>query len=39
MDISKNPFVFALSLTFVIMVYLPLIIELMYIYERFSINV
>ena len=34
MTISKSPFLFGLSLSFVIMVILPLILELVYIYER-----
>lgn len=34
MTISKYPFLFGLSLSFVIVTILPLILELVYIYER-----
>ena len=34
MKLSKNPFLFGLSLSFVVMLILPLVIELVYIYER-----
>lgn len=34
MTVSKYPFLFGLSLSFVVMLILPLVLELVYIYER-----
>lgn len=34
MYVSKNPFLFGLSLSFVVMSILPLVLELVYIYQR-----